>query len=104
MQSAVIDDILNEVKLEASDKRAGNYINRANERWESECYTRQLYSIGNEHATQAEFFEKWAKIDADRLRCKEWWAYGANPVKLIGEFRAVNREWKERRMAEMQHR
>ena len=101
LQWMLFEDVLNYAKVHegiADEKRCQN---RAHQLWDGECFTNQLYSVQGESATKAEVFLKWSRMGYDRAHCEQWWADGANLVKLDGKLGSVDEGWKKVRMAEM---
>ena len=101
LQWMLFEDVLNYAKVHEGIADERRCQNRAHQLWDGECFTNQLYSVQGESATKAEVFLKWSRMGYDRAHCEQWWADGANLVKLDGKHGSVDEGWKKVRMAEM---
>ena len=85
------DDVLDEVQA---------HTWRANEIWEAECFTLELYAVDGGRKTKAMALADWAKEGMSRVSCEYWWEHGAEPEPL-NEWLPVDDVWKKQRIKEM---
>ena len=73
---------------------------RAQQIWETECFSLDMFTVDAHTMTQAETFGRWLSAGYDRSACESYWEQGSHTKRLDVTNNAAQ-EWMKDRLVKM---